>query len=153
MKSTFFYSVTILGLLSCNDDLEGPCFLQKYYLSNESGSGIEILLYQRSGDGELVKNWELENEDAILFYETEGGNCVYENNFVGDSLVFVFENQKKNIFSCKNVDGVPFHVVIDDDCYTTTSDKNALDSNSYLWVDETTDVYYIITRLDYALAE
>ena len=144
----------LIQLSSCDSDGHAACFLQRYYISNESGSTIQVSLYNRASASLLVNSWNLAHESKILFYETEGGHCILENNFVGDSLVFVFENQKRNVFACISQANYPFHAVYDDDCYSTLSSKNALDSKSYSRIDDgTTDLYYIITRIDYALAE
>ena len=147
-------AILFLGLISCHGEEELGCFLQKFYIKNESGSNVQVFLFDRKSNSDLVMNEILDNGNRFFFHETEGGHCLVENNFVGDSLIFVFENQKKNIFSCMNEAEFPFHVVYNNNCYTTLSDKNALYSHFFTRIDDgTTDLYYIITRLDYALAE
>ena len=145
-----------MALASCTEGELG-CYVQKFYLRNESRSNVRALLFERNNGISLIKEFNLGNDEEILFHETDGGGCFQlEDNFIGDSLVFVFDNNKKIIFECppeeSNFVGTGRNI-----CSvkpeTLSIDRYALNSQVYMSIGESEDLYYTITRLDYALAE
>ncbi len=103
-KIKFIICLIVFIQLSCTDRNDDDIYYD-FLLKNETNKNIIITTYHRYHDNDLQRTITLSSGESLsesLQSTSSGPDYVFEDFLKGDSIIINYQNERKEIFSCRN---------------------------------------------------